>query len=132
MSTVVDDLVALEKRRLRALVDADASTLDALHAPEFVLIHPGGGAWTKETYIGGVLSGTIDYRRFEAASAMEVMIDGGLAVLRYRSAIDIHVQGQEAGALRCWHTDCYRRADDGAGWRAVWSQATEIQDRVAY
>ncbi|WP_250008144.1 nuclear transport factor 2 family protein [Actinoplanes sp. M2I2] len=127
MSTENADLADLEKRRLRALVDADAATLEALHAPEFVLIHPGGGAWSRSTYLGGVRNGTIDYRRFEAVSPIEVIRDGGLAVLRYRSAIDIHVQGQPAGSLRCWHTDCYRATAGGTRWRAVWSQATEIQ-----
>jgi hypothetical protein len=131
MSTVVAGLIALEKKRLQALVDADPVSLDALHAPEFVLIHPGGGAWTKAYYIGGVLTGAIDYRRFEAVSPIEVIVDAGLAVLRYRSAIDIHVQGQEAGPLQCWHMDCYRATPGRTGWWAVWSQATEIQGDAA-
>jgi len=54
------------------------------------------------------------------------MVDGSLAVLRYRSAIDIAVQGQQAGPLECWHLDCYRRDDDGETWRVRWSQATSI------
>ena len=118
------EVIDIEQRRLRALVAADSPTLDALHAPEFELIHPGGGAWTKEDYLGGIRSGDIDYRRFEAVSEIEVVADGAVAVLRYRSAIDIHVRGQQAGTLSCWHMDCYRR--DGQGWRVVWSQATEI------
>jgi hypothetical protein len=56
----------------------------------------------------------------------EVFVDGGLAVLRYRSAIDIHVQGQQAGRLACWHTDCYRATAGRAQWWLVRSQATEI------
>jgi hypothetical protein len=55
------------------------------------------------------------------------MVDERLAVLRYRSAIDIHVRGQGAGPLECWHTDCYRAASAEGVWRAVWSQATEIR-----
>ena len=47
----------------------------------------------------GVLSGQINYRRFEAVSDIEVMTDGNLAVLRYRSEIDIHVEGQQPGPL---------------------------------
>ena len=62
----------------------------------------------------------------EAMSAIEVMVDGALAVLRYRSAIDIAVQGQEAGPLECWHLDCYRRDPGGGSWRVRWSQATSI------
>jgi hypothetical protein len=113
MVTPAAGLVYLEKRRLRALVDADAPTLDALHAEDFVLIHPGGGVWSKAEYLGGVGSGAINYRRFEAVSQIEVLADGALAVLRYRSVIDIHVQGQQAGELQCWHTDCYRAGGRG-------------------
>jgi hypothetical protein len=127
MTPLTAVLIDLEKQRLRALVEADAATLDALHAPEFVLIHPGGGAWSRAKYLGDVVAGTIDYRRFDAVSPIDVVADGGLAVLRYRSAIDIHVQGREPGPLECWHTDCYRTAGSGSPWRAVWSQATEIQ-----
>ncbi|WP_250038329.1 nuclear transport factor 2 family protein [Paractinoplanes maris] len=127
MSSDAFQLVDLEKRRLAALVSADADTLEALHAPEFVLVHPGGGVWSRRHYLDGVLSGAIDYRRFEAVSTIEVLRDGGLAVLRYRSAMDIHVRGQEPGPLECRHMDCYRAAPDGSRWWAVWSQATEIR-----
>ncbi|MCA2211748.1 nuclear transport factor 2 family protein [Jidongwangia harbinensis] len=126
MPAVAAALRDLERRRLRALVDADEATLDALHAPDFVLIHPGGGEWSRARYLGGVVTGTIDYRRFDAVSEIEVLVDGGLAVLRYRSAIDIHVRGQEAGRLACWHTDCYRATAGRAQWWVVRSQATEI------
>ena len=116
-------LPELERRRLRALVEADPIVLPALHADDFVLVNPSGAVWTREQYLGGVLSGEIDYRVFEAVSEIEVLRDGGLAVLRYRSKIDINVGGQEPGPLECWHTDIYRLADT---WRAVRSQATEI------
>lgn len=109
------------------MVDADAPTLDALHADDFVLIHPGGGVWSRAEYLDGIGSGAIDYRRFEAVSGIEVLADGALAVLRYRSAIDIHVRGQQAGELQCWHTDCYRAGGREERWQVVWSQATEIQ-----
>jgi hypothetical protein len=50
-----------------------------------------------------------------------------LAVLRYRSVIDIAVKGQEAGPLECWHLDCYRRDEGDGSWRVRWSQATAIR-----
>jgi Domain of unknown function (DUF4440) len=126
MPPIVDALRALEKQRLRALVDVDAGLLDELHAPDFVLVNPSGGNWSKAEYVGGVVSGRINYRRFEAVSGIDVLADGDLAVLRYRSAIDIHVRGQEPGPLECWHMDCYRRADAGSPWQVVWSQATQL------
>ena len=123
-----EELGNLERRRLRSLVEVRLEEADALHAPDVQLVHPGGGVWSKEQYLGGIASGRIEYRRFDAMSEIEVMVDGALAVLRYRSAIDIAVRGQEAGPVECWHLDCYRRDDDGGRWRVRWSQATSISN----
>ena len=123
--TTGEDLADVERRRLRSLVEPDLELAARLHAPDFLLVHPGGGVWDRSYYLGGIADGTIDYRRFEPVSDIEVLVDGDVAVLRYRSLIDIAVEGQPAGELRCWHLDCYRR--DQAGWRVRWSQATEIR-----
>ncbi|HEU5326140.1 MAG TPA: nuclear transport factor 2 family protein, partial [Candidatus Limnocylindria bacterium] len=40
-------LEATERRRLRALVDADLPTADALHADDYELITPGGSSLSK-------------------------------------------------------------------------------------
>jgi hypothetical protein len=125
-ATLEEELGSLERRRLRCLVERRVDEADPLHAPDFQLVHPSGGVWSKEQYLGGIASGRIEYRRFEAISNIEAMVDGSLAVLRYRSAIDIAVQGQEAGPLECWHLDCYRRGDDPGSWQVRWSQATSI------
>jgi ketosteroid isomerase-like protein len=65
------------------------------------------------------------YRRFEPVSEVDVMVDGGMAVLKYRSAIEISVRGEQPLALEAWHLDCYRRSDDGV-WQVWWSQATAV------
>lgn len=57
----------IERRRLRSLVEADVVTADALHAADFQLVNPSGGVWSKEHYLGGIASGSIDYRRFDAS-----------------------------------------------------------------
>ena len=124
-STTVADL---ERRRLRCLVEARTDEADPLHAPDFQIVTPSGGVWNKEQYLGGIADGSINYRRFEPVSEIDVMVDHRLAVLRYRSAIDIAVAGQEPGPLECWHLDCYERDDLGT-WRVRWSQATEILRR---
>ncbi len=99
---------------------------ESLHAPDFQLVHPSGGVWSKDQYLGGIASGVITYRRFEPISFIDVMADGDLAVLRYRSLIDIAVAGQEAGEVECWHLDCYRRDGPGNAWQVRWAQATGI------
>jgi hypothetical protein len=80
--------------------------------------------WSKDDYLGGIASGDINYSRFEAVSSIGVMVDGDLAVLRYRSLIDI--PDQEPGMLERWHLDCYRPERDDGPWRVHWSQTTSI------
>jgi Domain of unknown function (DUF4440) len=123
---LVEELGNIERERLRVLVEARMQEADALHAPDFALGNPSGEVWSKDQYLGGIASGHINYRRFEAVSKIDVMVDGDLAVLRYRSAIDIAVHGQEPGPLECWHLDCYRRDEVSGSWRVRWSQATFI------
>ncbi|HEY0472502.1 MAG TPA: nuclear transport factor 2 family protein [Kribbella sp.] len=123
--SLVDELAEIERRRLRTLVEVKPDEADALHADDFRIVTPSGHVWSKAEYLGGIASGEIDYRRFEAISDIDVMADGDLAVLRYRSAIEISVKWQEPGELEAWHLDCYRR-DDGGVWRIRWSQATSI------
>jgi len=125
-TALVTLLRTTERRRLRCLVDARVDEADGLHAADFQLVHPSGGVWTKEQYLGGIASGDIDYRRFEAVSDIDVMVDGAVAVLRYRSLIDIAVRGQRPGLLECWHLDCHRRDGADGRWQVRWSQATSI------
>lgn len=99
---------------------------DVLHAPDFQLVHPSGGVWSRDQYLAGIASGHINYRRFEAVSPIDVMADRDLAVLRYRSLIDIAVAGQRPGELECGHLECDWRDGSGASWQVRWSQATSI------
>ena len=96
-----------------------------LHADDFRIVTPSGHAWSKQEYVGGIASGDIDYRRFEPISEIEVMLDHDLAVLRYRSAIEISVNGREPVILEAWHQDVYRRTSYGT-WQIHWSQATAV------
>ena len=69
MSELANTIAGLERQRLLALVGRRVKELDALHAPDFELIHPSGGVWSRGEYLGGIASGEIDYRRFEATSS---------------------------------------------------------------
>lgn len=122
-SDLVGQLHRLETQRLDAIVRGDAHLLDQLHAANFVLCTPSGETWSREHYLGGLIDGTIDYQRFEVVTPIEVLVDSNLAVLRYRSEIEIRVSGGDPGRLACWHLDIYQR--DDTSWRCRWSQATD-------
>jgi hypothetical protein len=49
-ATLQDELRSIERRRLRSLVEVRVEEADALHAPDFQLVHPGGGVWSRAEY----------------------------------------------------------------------------------
>jgi hypothetical protein len=124
-----DELRAAERRRLRALVDADDAVARDLHADDYQLITPGGATYTKHEYLGEIASGVIRYHVFEAASDVAVQVFGDAGAVRYRARIDIRYAtgGGDTGLF--WHTDVYRWTD--GRWQAVWSQATRTADPAA-
>ena len=116
-------LRATERERLRALVTGDIARATQLHAEDFHLINPLGGALSREQYLGGIGSGQIHYLYWEA-DAITVRLYGDAAVIRYQSELEIVVQGHHIPRRRYWHTDLYELQADG--WKAVWSQATAV------
>jgi hypothetical protein len=114
-----------ERDRLRALVEANMDVAYRLHADDFQLITPSGMALSKEQYLGMVASGELDYRVWEPDSLIEVRVYSKVALMRYRSQLDIVDGGHEMGLRHFWHTDTYEQR--AGNWQIVWSQATEIR-----
>lgn len=67
----------IERRRLRALADADMATAAPLHADDYQLITPNGSVMTRDDYLGDVESGRLPYRVFEPVSDIIVLGDPG-------------------------------------------------------
>ena len=120
------DLIrTIERKRLQAMVEADMAVATSLHADDFQLINPGGGALSKEEYLGLLASGDVDYLVWEPISEIAVRLYGlNTAVIRYQSQTDIVVFGEKS-SIQNWHTDLYEKHD--GQWQVVWSQATTIQ-----
>jgi hypothetical protein len=119
-----DALRQLERERLHALVNADVQRAREVHADEFQLVNPRGETLTKEEYLGGIESGRLDYLLWEPVSEIAVRFHGDAAVIRYRSRLEIVVDGQRVPEAQYWHTDSYEK---GTGqWQVVWSQATLV------
>ncbi|WP_228851800.1 nuclear transport factor 2 family protein [Aegicerativicinus sediminis] len=120
-----DKLITIEETRLKALVDGDIDLAASLHADNFELINPVGETLTKQQYLGGIEKGEIDYKVFEPISKIRVRISGNLAVLRYKSNIEITVGGNALPLRAHWHTDIYENIE--GSWKIIWSQATVIE-----
>ena len=117
-------LRATERKRLQSLVEANMEVANQLHADDFQLVNPLGGALSKEQYLGWIASGEINYLRWEPEE-IAVRQHGELAILRYQAQMEIIVYGQKAPLHRLWHTDAYEKRD--GRWQVVWSQATDIK-----
>lgn len=79
-----DQLRAIERARLRSLVDADVATARRLHADDFELINPVGGTLSKEQYLRDIASGELDYHEWEPGE-IRVRLYGNSAVIRYQA-----------------------------------------------
>ena len=115
-----------ERARLRSLVTPDLLVAERLHADDYELITPGGGALSKRAYLNSISLGELDYSVFEPISEIRVRLYAHAAILRYRVRIEITVDDmQDSGNF--WHTDAYELRDHQ--WQAVWSQATRIREQ---
>jgi Domain of unknown function (DUF4440) len=123
-ATEAELLRAIERQRLRALVEADLDVAERLHADDFQLITPGGEVLSKQQYLGRIASGHINYQVWEPDSPIDVRLYGRVALMRYRSRLDIVFAGRPVGLRRYWHTDSYEQRN--GQWQCVWSHATGI------
>ncbi len=67
-----DQLRALERTRLHALVDADTTTAGRLMAGDFQAVTPTGDTLRRTDYLGSVAAGVIDYLVFKPVSRIAV------------------------------------------------------------
>jgi hypothetical protein len=114
----------LEQKRLQALVDADVAVAGALIASDFELINPAGEVLTRDTFLGAVGSGAIDFLSDEVTSPIRVRLHGNSAVLRFRHMIDIRVAGIGHLTHPAWSTALYERRN--GRWQLVWEQTGAI------
>lgn len=119
-----EDFKALERVRLRSLVERNIELARSLHSPDFHLVTPRGTTHSRESYLQAVAGGAIVYLKWEAADIRVRRFDH-IAVLRYQAVVEMPGPSGEHLAFDTWHTDTYE-LHDGL-WQVVWSQATRIQ-----
>lgn len=113
----------IERTRLRALVNADMTAAEPLHAPDFQLITPIGAVLSKAEYLGAVAGGHIEYLLWEPGE-IAVRQYAASAVIRYRARLEVVFGGTRVPPGEYWHTDAYEVRD--GQWMVVWSQATAL------
>ena len=121
---VAEQIRAVERTRLRALVAGDVAAASDLHAQDFQLVTPIGAVLSRDDYLMAIASGRIDYVAWEPG-AIDVRVYGNAAVIRYQATLEVVFAGHPVPRATYWHTDSYENID--GQWRVVWSQATEIR-----
>ena len=123
-SSEADDVRSAAQKRLSALITVNMEVARQLHADDFQLVTPLGAVFSKEEYLGAVAAGHLHYLAMELDSPIDVRMYDDVALLRYRSQIEIAVQGQSYPRAPYWFTDAYEKCD--GQWQIVWSQGTGI------
>ena len=82
------------------------------------------GRSSKDQYLGAVTAGVIKYVSMELESQVDARVYGDVVLIRYRTAIEVDVQGQRFPRASYWFTDVYEKRD--GRWQIVWSQGTGI------
>jgi Domain of unknown function (DUF4440) len=118
-----DQLRAIERTRLHALVDADTATARRRMAGDFQAVTPSGDTLAREDYLGAVAAGVIDYLVFQPVSPIAVRRSGDSAALRYKVSFDL-VAGGTRVTHKGWITELWERRH--GHWQLVWEQATAI------
>ena len=123
-----DEIRAIERARLAALVNRDMDAARRLHAEDYQLIGPFGSVDDKTSYLASLASGRFRYVVWEPVGAIAVRRNGDSAIVRYLSRAIVEVRGRQLPESHYWHTDYYERR--AGHWQVVWSQATEVRERA--
>ena len=119
------ELIETERRRLKALVDADLEALDRLHFVDFQLINPFGVALSKDEYLDPIARGEFRYLVWEMTEPITARVVGDAGAVRYGARLSVRLGEMVIPPAHYFHTDYYERCD--GRWQVVFSQATRVQ-----
>jgi ketosteroid isomerase-like protein len=119
-----DAILGIQRERSNALLAADMDQAGQIHANDFQLITPLGARISRDEYLGAVEAGVIKYAVMELDSPVETRTYGDVALIRYRTQIEVEVQGHQYPRASYWFTDAYEKRE--GRWQIVWSQGTPI------
>lgn len=94
----IDDVLALDDDRLRAMLSGDTPRLEDLLHPALTYTHSDGRTDSRETYLVALRSGALRYHRCERESASVALRDG-VAMMEGRLRLYAYDKAQEKGIL---------------------------------
>lgn len=89
-----DDVLAIEAQRWAALIGNDFDALDSLVHPSLSYTHSNAIVDTKESWIGSVTSGFVDYRSVDR-DEIAIISSGSTAVITGKATFVVGLQDTE-------------------------------------
>ena len=106
--TTNDEVLALDKRRIKAMIEGDAGELEKLLHRDLKYTHSSGLVDSKDSYIRGVREKLWDYLSIKPTN-MLMTVYGDTALIHCRLQIDLEVKGVprqvDSLALTVWVKD---------------------------
>ncbi len=116
-----EQIKALYERMYKAMIAKDETTLNEVHAEDFVLVHMTGMKQSKETYIRSIMNGTLNY--YEATTEhLYIDVSGNVATLTGQSKVLAAVFG---GGKHTWPLQLrFQLRKDNGNWKFTHSEAS--------
>lgn len=93
MPDELQTVLALEDERVAALCTQDAETLERLLSDSMVYVHSTGLLDTKETFLGHVRNGPIQYKTFERRAVEAYQASTSTVIIRGEAAVGVEFDG---------------------------------------
>ena len=120
----MDEIIALENRRIEAMTKQDAQALDEILADDLSFTHTTARVETKAEFISSLTSGRAKYRSVERDD-VTVRQYGDTAVVTGHAKVHVDADGQGL-KFQIRFIDVYAKRDDV--WRMVAYQSTRLPD----
>lgn len=118
----MDEIIALENRRIEAMTKKDIQTLDEILADDLSYTHSTARVETKGEFIAALTSGRTEYRSIERDD-VTVRQYGDTAVVTGNAEFHVNANGNDI-KFQTRFLDVYARRDDV--WRMVAWQSTKL------
>ena len=120
MVSTQQEIIDIEKDRMRAMVSGDLETLDSILSADLTYIHTSAALDTKESILDGIKSGRLRYTVMDA-SEVSVKVYGEAAVITGLAKVEVSVSGRDL-KFELKFTDVY--INGSKGWQMVAWQST--------
>ena len=121
---IEQQILQLEQQRMHAMMDADAETLNRVLADDLTYIHTNAALDSKESFIGALSSGALNYESIASTEA-QVRVYGDTAVVTGNGDVRVTSNGRR-NRFSIRYTDVYAQRD--GRWQMVAWHATRMPE----